>query len=131
MKFAYFALIVAASAVRLAKDPSDQPAKAPAIVKEEPKEAATKETMDERIAKSLEPRIAANKEAQQKAWNGEDKFAAEDRKHQAGVAKGVAADVKGIADDITACKDSLKAARATDNNGEGSTTTPSNSYCPN
>ena len=63
MKFAYIALLACVSAVRLVKEPSAEPAKAPAIAKIEPKETATQETMDERIHNSLVPRIEANKEA--------------------------------------------------------------------
>ena len=135
MKFAIFALIACASAVRLVAEPSDKPAKAPPIAKIEPKETATKETMDERIAATLKPRIEENKEAQQKAWNNEDTAAAKDREHARGVLKGVDAGVKEIKDDISKCKDTQKNARDSrkgqniDTYPEDATPSPSNSYC--
>ena len=135
MKFAYIALFACVSAVRLVGEPSAEPAKAPAIAKIEPKETATQETMDERIHNSLVPRIEANKEAQQKAWNAEDVAAHQDREHARGVLKGVNADVAGIKTDIATCKETQKNARDSrkgqniDTYPEEATATPSNSYC--
>ena len=135
MKFYVFALLACASAVRLVKEPSDKPAKAPAVVKDDKPVEPPKETMDERIAKSLVPRKEANKEAQQKAWNAGDADAAKDRKHAGEVLKGVNADIKATQDELKTCKETQANGRSSrkgqgiDTYPEDATPSPSNSYC--
>ena len=137
MKFALFALLACASAVRLVAEPSDKPAKAPKVVKDDKPKEESKETMDERIRRTLEPRIQANKDAQQAAWNAGDKAAAQDRAHARDVLKGVNAGVAEIKADIAACKETQANGRKSRKGAsindypEDATITPSNSHCPN
>ena len=81
MKFYVFALLACASAIKLVKEPSDEPAKLASPVAEEKAVEPTQAEMDTRIANSLKGRKEENKAAIQQAWNDEDTFASEDRKH--------------------------------------------------